>query len=210
MCNIAILVSALNDKETLPVNFIQTLPKGVLLGGQKHGWHDTHYVEYMMSQIEQSQITGSRRLYLDHANFCKTRHNIKVKEIFNRKIANTKYPFPRPVQGNTVDFAITCRGAHLLNSECKSSENEGNEVLVFYLTQQLAWKKTTLSFLSSPRSMSLFKIEERPPNCGWLSVLEKNFPGFTIGSDAKEDGQVLVLCYFYMGDPPSPIDVPNG
>ena len=169
MCSyfdIAILVSALTGKESLPVNFIQTLPKGVPLGGQKHGWHDMHYVEYMMSQIEHSQITGSRRSYLDHTNFCKNRHNIKVKEIFNRKIANTKYPFPRPVQGNTVDFAITYRGAHLLDGECKSSENEGHEVLVFYLTQQLAWKKTALSFLLSPRSMSLFKIEGRPPNCG--------------------------------------------
>ena len=166
MCNIAILVSALTGKESLPVNFIQMLPKGVPLGGQKHGWHDMHYVEYMMSQIEHSQITGSRRSYLDHTNFHKNRHNIKVKEIFNRKIANTEDPFPRPVWGNTVDFAITYRGAHLLDGECKSSENEGHEVLVFYSTQQLAWKKTTLSFLSSPRSMSLFKIEERPPNCG--------------------------------------------
>ena len=40
MCNIAILVSALNGQAGLPVNFIQTLPKGVPLGGQKHGWHD--------------------------------------------------------------------------------------------------------------------------------------------------------------------------
>ena len=80
MCNIAILVSALNGKETLPVNFIQMLPKGVPLGSQKHGLHDMHYVEYMTSQIEQSQITGYRRSYLDHANFHKNRHNIKVRD----------------------------------------------------------------------------------------------------------------------------------
>ena len=159
-------MSALNGKETLPVNFIETLSKGVPLGGQKHGWYDTHYVEYMMSQIEQSQITGSRRLYLDHAKFHKNRHSIQVKEIFNRKITNTEYPFPRPVQGNTVDFAITHRGAHLLDGECKSSKNEGHKVLVFYLNQQLALKKTALSFLSSPRSIFLFKIGKRAPNCG--------------------------------------------
>ena len=159
-------MSTLTGKESLPVNFIQTLPKGVPLGGQKHGWHYMHYVEYMTSQIEHSQITESRRSYLDHANFHKNRHNIKVKEIFNRKIANTEYPFPRPVWGNTVDFAITYRGFHLLDGECKSSENEGHEVLVFYSTQHLVWKKTALLFLSSPKSMSLLKIEERPPNCG--------------------------------------------
>ena len=99
------------------------LPKGVPLGGQKHGWHDTHYVEYMTSQIEHSQITGSRRSYLDHTNFHKTGIILK-----------------RFLTGKTF----------------------------------------------------------------------QNFPGFTIGSDAKEDGQVLVPCYFYMGDPPSLIDVPNG
>ena len=71
MCNMAILVSTLTGEESLSVNFIQMLPKGVPLGGQKHGWHDMHYVEYM-SQIEHSQITGSRRSYLDHANFVKT------------------------------------------------------------------------------------------------------------------------------------------
>ena len=166
LCNIAILVSALNGLESLPVNFIQTVPKGVPLGGQKHGWHDTHYVEYMTSQIEHSQITGSRRSYLDHANFHKNKHDIKVKEVFSRKIANTDYPFPRPAWRNTVDFAITYRGPHLLDGECTSSENEGHKILAFYSTQQLVWKKTALSFLSSPRSMSLFKTEERPPNCG--------------------------------------------
>ena len=81
----------------------------------------------------------------------------------------------------------------------------------FYSTQQLAWKKTALSFLPSARSMPLFKIEERPLNCGQLTVLEKNFPGFTIGSDPKEYEQVLVPKphHFYMGDSPSLIDVSN-
>ena len=119
------------NQNFLTVNFIQKLPKGVPMGGQKHGWHDMHYVEYMISPIEHSPITGSRRLYLDHGNFHKNKHNKKVKEVFSRTAANTQYPFPRPVQGNTVDFAITYRGAHLLDGECKSADNEGHEVLVW-------------------------------------------------------------------------------
>ena len=86
MCSIAVLVSAFNGQESLIVNLIQTLPKGVPLGDKKHGWHDMHYVEYTMSQIEHSQITGSRRLYLDHANFHKNKHNIKVKEVLAGKL----------------------------------------------------------------------------------------------------------------------------
>ena len=100
--------------------------------------------------------------------FIKNKHSDKVKEIFSKTTANTQYPFPRPVQGNTVDFAITYRGAHLLDGKCKSADNEGHKVLIFYLTQQLVWKYLTV-----------------------LTVLEKNFPGFTIGTDPKEDRQVL-------------------
>ena len=140
----------------LPVNFIQKLPKGVALGGQKHGWHDTNYFKYIISQIEHSLINGPKRSYLDHGNFCKSKHYEQVKEVFSRTAANTEYPFPRPVWGNTVDFEITYRGAHLLDGECKSTDNEGQEVLVFYSTQQLAWKKTALSFLSSPQKGDLW------------------------------------------------------
>ena len=149
---------------------------------------------------------------MDHRNFCKNKHCEQVKEVFSRTTADTEYPFPRPVQGNTVDFAITYKGANLLDGECKSADNEGQEVLVFYSTQQLAWKKTALSFLSSPKSMSWFKIEERPPNCGWLTVLEKNFPRFTIGAESKEDGQVLhpKPFYLHMNDPPPLFDVKYG
>ena len=192
MCNIAILVSALNGKETLPVNFIQTLPKGVPLGGQKHGWHDTHYVEYMMSQIEQSQITGSRRLYLDHANFCKNRHNIKVKEIFNKKIATTKYPFPRPVQGNTVDFAITYRGAHLLDGECKSSENEGHEVLVF--TQPNSWpgRRPPCHSCHPPEACPCSRLKKDLPIVDDLQYWRRTFQGLQLGLMQKR----MDRCWF--------------
>ena len=141
----------------------------------------------------------SRRLYLDHVNFCKNKDNKKFKEVLTGQLLTLSIHFQDQCREIQLT-AITFRGAHLLDGECKSSDNEGHEVLVFYSTQQLAWKKTALSFLSSPKSMSLFKIEERPPNCGWLIVLEKNFPGFTMGADSKEDALVLHQkpCYFYM------------
>ena len=166
MCNVAIMVSTLKDKSGLPVNFIQKLPKGVPLGGQKHGWHDTHYVKFMISQIEQGPITGVKKLFLYHRNFCKNKHSEQVKAIFTRKAANTEYPFPRPVWGNTVDFAIMYKGTHLLDGECKSVDNKGHEILVIYSTQQLAWRKIALSLLPSPKSITLFKVEARPPDCG--------------------------------------------
>ena len=169
----------------------------------------THYAKYMMSQIEQNAITGVKKSYLDHRNFCKNKHSEQVKEVFTRKAANTDYPFPRPVQGNAVDFAITYKGTHLLDDECKSVDNGGHNILIFYSTQQLSWKKTALSLLSSPQSMTLFKVEERPPNCG----LKKNFPGFTIGAESPRDQMQEVCpkpCYFYMGDPPTLAYVKNG
>ena len=74
----------------------------------------------------------------------------------------------------------------MLDGECKSSENEGHEVLVFYLTQQLAWEKTALSFLSSPRSMSLFKIEERPPIVDNFQYWRRTFQGLQLGLMQKK------------------------
>ena len=166
-----------------------------------------------MSQFEQSPITGVKKSYLDDRNFHKNKHSEQVKKIFTGKAANTEYPFPRPVWGNTVDFAIMYKGNHLIDGECKSVDNEGHEVLVFYSTQHLAWKKTTISLLSSPKSMILCKVETRPPDCGWSTVLEKNFWRFTIGAESQRDDIWEVLpkpCYFYMGDSPTLADVHNG
>ena len=67
-------------------------------------------------------------------------HYEQVMSVFNRKTEGTNYPFPRPVRGCSMDFAILYHGTHLLDGECKSKENEGHQALLFYLTQQLAWK----------------------------------------------------------------------
>ena len=97
--------------------------------------------------------------------------------------------------------------------------NINNNIYIFYVVPKVGynilftWKKTALSLLSSPRSMTLFKVEERPPNCEWFTVLEKNFPGFTIGAESPRDEIWKVHpkpYYFYMDDPPTLADVPNG
>ena len=69
--------------------------------------------------------------------FIKT-STLNRSKVFTRKAANTDYPFPRPVQGNTVDFAMMYKGTHLFYGECKSVDNEGHDVL-FFFTLPSSW-----------------------------------------------------------------------
>ena len=136
MYNTAILLSALNKKTSLPVNFIQKLPKGVALGGQKHGWHETHYVKFMMNQVKCSPITGSLMLIWIMGTFIKTSTMNRLMRFSPGKLLT----LIMYLQDQCGKIQLTYRGTHLLDGECKSTDNEGHKILDFSSTQQLAWK----------------------------------------------------------------------
>lgn len=158
----------------LPINFRQNIPKGVVLTGSKHGHHDVHYVEYMAAETEEDSVLGTSMSYLDHALFLKENHAEKVMAIMDKthdvpvteqgvptlpqphsKIF--KHPTPRPTRAHTVDFAVTWRGVHLLDGECKDTATEADaNVLVLHSLEQLAYKDEAVALLTTSRNMTMY------------------------------------------------------
>ena len=60
--------------------------------GHRHGHHETSYVEYMTSGKEQSVVTGTEELYLDHLKFRSEHHDAKIRQIMDRELENIKAP----------------------------------------------------------------------------------------------------------------------
>lgn len=157
-CSIASILAAL-DSGVLPNYHQQTGIRGVQLGGQRHGSHHTHYVEYMCSQPENCSILGVRDNFLEHGNFRRKRHDIIVRQIFNEKLPTIDYPMPRPVRGHTVDFAACYLGTHVLDGECKDcATNRGpaSAVLVLHSLQQLTYRDVALALLTSSSHFTLY------------------------------------------------------
>ena len=164
MCQLgSILVSfedALNGR-LVSTHFYEVIPRGCLQTGAKHGNQDITYVKYLCSAIEKRLVIGGKELYLNHIKFVKENHAENIRKIFDEKMANIDAPVPRPTQAHTYDFNFTYMGAHLIDGECKGnskpdSKSAASVVLVLYSSEQLAYKQSALSMLTTNESITFF------------------------------------------------------
>ena len=190
----------------LPHNFHQKMPKGVVLTGSKHGHHDVHYVEYMMAEIEKDDFLCTSANYLDHTLFLKENHaekvmaimdathDVKVKEEGREDIPQPhvkifKHPTPRPTRAHTVDFAVTWRGVHLLDGECKDKATEADEhVLVLHSLEQLAYKDEAVALLTTSRGMTMYE-SMKDKDTKHIKMKYNRLPSYSLGlvSDLTSD-----------------------
>ena len=202
---IASLLNALRNGK-LDENFRQKIPKGVVLTGSKHGHHDAHYVEYMTSEIETNPILGNSANYLDHVRFRKEKHDDKVKAIMDvtqdftvptkgiegGAVADSmtfKHPTPRPTRSHTVDFAVTYKGVHLLDGECKDAgTNCDANVLVLHSLDQLAYKNEALGLLTTSQQFTLY-LSEKKQHSGRISTTYYDLASYYLGpvTDLTQD-----------------------
>ena len=199
VCQLAAILSSLDKAskgELIDVNFPELIPRGNVETGSKNGHPHVSYVEYMTSSFEDREVTGGAQLYLDPVKFRKDHHDRKVREIMDKSLIGIDAPAPRPTRAHTFDFNLTHRGARLLDGECKiSSSNEQEEaVLVFHSVDQLAYKDTALSMLTTNTSFKLFTSTQNPITgkigttfCETKKYKLGSLTDITIDTDANED-----------------------
>ena len=118
--------------------FQQVIPLRNALMGQKHGHCESVYVEYMVSVTEQMVASGEDCNYFNHATFQQNRHDAKVQEIFDEKVPGY-YVQPQTNEGHIFDFKLSCRGARLIDDECKDTAMSADEdILVFHSASNLS------------------------------------------------------------------------
>lgn len=157
-CSIAAILATLKNGSVSP-NYEQLGLRGVPLGGARHGSHNTHYVEFMTSQLERKSFLGVAENYLTHGNFRREGHDVKVRQIFDQKLPGIDYPQPRPVRGHTVDFATTYFGTHVLDGECKDAATDAGPaaaILVLHSLQQLSYSDIALALLTTSSTFTLY------------------------------------------------------
>lgn len=181
ICDIAGTIASMSSG-TLPKHFPQIAVRGVPLGGQRHGSHNTHYVEYMTAQIENRAYSAHKENFLKHYRFRKEKHDETVRAIFDQKLPAIHYPSPRPVRAHTVDFAATYLGSHVLDGECKvSCPNRGAfaSILVLHSLQQLTYRDTALALLTTSTTFSLYASELNESN-GRVKTKFRTFPWYVL------------------------------
>ena len=181
VCDMAGLLSTLQNG-TLPPNYRQTSLRGVPLGGQRHGSHNTQYVEYMTSQYESKGFMSRAENFLSHGHFRRNHHDAVVRRIFSEKMAVCDYPIPRPVRGHTVDFAATYMGTHVLDGECKAACTDVgpySAVLVLHSLQQLTYRDTALAMLTTSRTFTLYSSTINTHN-GRINTTYMKFPWYIL------------------------------
>ena len=164
MCQLGSILLSFEDasnQRLVSTYFSEVIPRGCLQTGAKHGNQDVTYVEYMCSAIEKQLVIGGKELYLNHIKFVKDNHAEKIRKIFDEKMANIDAPVPCPPWAHTCNFNCTYMGVHLIDGECKGdskpdSKSAASVVLVLHSAEQLAYKQSALSILTTNESITFF------------------------------------------------------
>ena len=70
-------------------------------------------------------------------------------------------PAPRPTRVHIFDFNISCRGARLIDSECKDTgSNAAEGVLVLHAADQFGYKDSSLSVLTTNNGIKFFNAQK--------------------------------------------------
>ena len=106
-------------------------------------------------------MIGGEESYLNHIKFVKENHAEKIRKIFDEKMANIDALVPRPTRAHTYDFNCTYMSAHLIDGECKGnskpdSKSAASVVLILHSAEQLAYKQSALSILTTNESITFF------------------------------------------------------
>ena len=115
----------------------------------------------MCAAIEQRLVIGGKESYLNHIKFVKDNHAEKIRKIFDEKMADIDAPVPHPTRAHTYDFNCTYMGVCLIDGECKGeskpdTKSAASAVLVLHSTEQLAYKRSALSTLTTNESITFF------------------------------------------------------
>lgn len=113
----------------------------------------------MCSKFESKTCVSVPKNTLDMLDFYRHDRFKEVNKIFAEKMPDGG-PVPRPVRGHTMDFALTCHGATVLDGECKDKafiEGPEASVLVLHSMDQLTWRDTVLSLLTTSKGMSVYE-----------------------------------------------------
>ena len=106
-------------------------------------------------------MISGKESYLNHIKFVKDNHAEKIRKTFDEKMADIDAPVPCPTQAHTYDFNCTYMGVRLIDGECKGeskpdTKSAASMVLVLHSTEQLAYKRSALSMLTTNESITFF------------------------------------------------------
>ena len=78
-------------------------------------------------------------------------------------MANLDAPVPCATQAHTYDFNCTYMGVHLIDGECKGEnkpdvKSAASAFLMLHSTEQLAYKRSALSMLTTNESITFFDV----------------------------------------------------
>ena len=173
ICQLGSILAAFENaskNRLLSTHFAEVIPRGCVQTGAKHDNHDVTYVEYMCSAVEPQMVIGGSEPYLNHIRFRKDNHAQKVRKLFDQKMENLNAPVPRPTRAHTYDFNCTYMGVRLIDGECKGdskpkAKSAASSVLVLHSVEQLAYKNTALSMLTTNDSITFFEaVKDVPTN----------------------------------------------
>ena len=163
ICQLGSILASFEDasnRRLVSTHFPEVILRGCVQMGAKHGNHHITYVEYMCAAIEKHLVISGEESYLNHIKFIKDNHAEKIRKIFDEKMANIDAPVPHPTQAHTYDFNCTYMDAHLIDGECKGESKpdtkSASAVLVLHSTEQLAYKRSALSMLTTNESITFF------------------------------------------------------
>ena len=106
-------------------------------------------------------MVSGEESYLNHIKFRKDNHAKKLRKLFDEKMANQDALVQCPTREHTYDFNCTYMCVHLIDGECKreskpDTKSVASAVLVLHSTEQLAYKRSALSMLTTNESITFF------------------------------------------------------
>ena len=196
MCQLGSILASLENagnQRLVSTHFAEVIPRGCVQTGAKHGNHDVTYVEYMCAAIEKRMVIGGEECYLNHVKFRKENHAEKVRKLFDEKMVNLDAPVPRPTRAHTFDFNCTYMGVRLIDGECKGdskpdAKSAASSVLVLHSVEQLSYKKTALSILTTSESITFYEAR-KDTDTGKIRVTYDELPKYDLDPvrDLTED-----------------------
>ena len=171
----------------LEINHNELIPKGEIQTGAKHGNHNISYVEYMCSSYEKNCEFGTEHMYLNHPDFRRKKHDLKVNTLMSEKVPGMDVPASRPTRAHTFDFNLNFCGARLIDGECKDKAFDAEKgVLTLHSLDQLVYKECAHSLLTTNTCFTLIKCAKNR-DTGRIETHQMEMPKYRLGGVSSLD-----------------------
>ena len=163
VCGLGSVLASLEHANVhdLDISHMELIPKGEVQTGAKHGNHHVLYVKYMCSNFQQSIEFGLSSAYLNHDDFRRKKHGVKVTVLMDECLPGIDAPTPRLTWAHTLDFNLNFCGTHLIDGGCKDTAgNVQKAVLVPHSLDQLAYKDCAHSMITTNNSFTLVQASK--------------------------------------------------